>query len=100
MCQAREFTEVLNHGDLVLWDCVNTAHLIYNYLVVVEFKRRKRKVFSLFINSMGLLKTIRKVKRQEREMRILMLGLDNAGKTTVLMSFCGYASQVSYYQTF
>ena len=33
---------------------------------------------------MGLLKIIRKVKRREKEMRLLMLGLDCAGKTTVL----------------
>jgi len=38
---------------------------------------------------MGLLKIIRKLKKTEREMRILMLGLDNAGKTTALVSFCG-----------
>jgi len=39
--------------------------------------------------NMGLLKIIRKVKKREREMRILMLGLDNAGKTTVLLAYCG-----------
>lgn len=38
---------------------------------------------------MGLLKIIRKLKKTEREMRILMLGLDNAGKTTALLCFCG-----------
>nr|QXF29045.1 Arl3a [Gefionella okellyi] len=33
---------------------------------------------------MGLLDLLRKLKRSEREVRILMLGLDNAGKTTIL----------------
>ena len=42
---------------------------------------------------MGLLKTIRKVKQREREMRLLMLGLDNAGKTTVLLTFCKYVTK-------
>ncbi len=39
---------------------------------------------------MGLLKIIRKTKKQEKEMRLLMLGLDNAGKTSILMTFCEY----------
>ncbi|KAJ7517487.1 hypothetical protein O6H91_21G026000 [Diphasiastrum complanatum] len=33
---------------------------------------------------MGLLTIIRKVKKKEKEMRILMVGLDNAGKTTIV----------------
>ncbi|CAI5946018.1 unnamed protein product [Closterium sp. NIES-64] len=39
--------------------------------------------------SMVLLTIIRKLKRKEREMRILMVGLDNAGKTTIVMRFNG-----------
>ena len=38
---------------------------------------------------MGLLSIIKKTKRKEHEMRILMLGLDNAGKTTCVKKFCG-----------
>ncbi|KAL3689047.1 hypothetical protein R1sor_015356 [Riccia sorocarpa] len=38
---------------------------------------------------MGLLTIIRKVKRKEKEMRILMVGLDNAGKTTIVKRING-----------
>lgn len=38
---------------------------------------------------MGLLSILKKVKEKERELRILVLGLDNAGKTTVLRKFTG-----------
>lgn len=38
---------------------------------------------------MGLLGVLRKIKRKEKQMRILMLGLDNAGKTTVVKQFSG-----------
>lgn len=37
---------------------------------------------------MGLLSIIKKTKQKEKEMRILILGLDNAGKTTVVKRFC------------
>ncbi len=36
---------------------------------------------------MGLLTILKKQKDKEREVRILMLGLDNAGKTTVVKKF-------------
>ncbi|KAK9468859.1 ADP-ribosylation factor family-domain-containing protein [Lipomyces arxii] len=38
---------------------------------------------------MGLLTTLRKQKLKDREMRILMLGLDNAGKTTIVKHILG-----------
>ena len=38
---------------------------------------------------MGLLTIIKKVRRSERTLRLLILGLDNAGKTTVLKKFNG-----------
>merc|ERR1712185_498292 len=39
--------------------------------------------------ALGLLTILKKVKQKEREMRLLMLGLDNAGKTTVVKKFNG-----------
>ncbi|KAI9338594.1 ADP-ribosylation factor family-domain-containing protein [Zopfochytrium polystomum] len=38
---------------------------------------------------MGLLSILRKLKSREKEMRILILGLDNAGKTTILKRING-----------
>mmetsp|Transcript_15388 Transcript_15388/g.27071 ORF Transcript_15388/g.27071 Transcript_15388/m.27071 type:complete len:187 (+) Transcript_15388:373-933(+) len=38
---------------------------------------------------MGLLTILKKMKQKEKQMRILMLGLDNAGKTTILKKFNG-----------
>ena len=36
---------------------------------------------------MGLLRFLRKLKLKEKEMRILFLGLDNAGKSSVIKAF-------------
>ncbi|CAG9127922.1 ADP-ribosylation factor-like protein 2 [Plutella xylostella] len=38
---------------------------------------------------MGFLTMLKKLRQKEKEMRILMLGLDNAGKTTILKRFNG-----------
>merc|ERR1712139_531180 len=38
---------------------------------------------------MGLMKILRKMKQEEKEIRLPMLGLDNAGKTTILKKFNG-----------
>lgn len=38
---------------------------------------------------MGLLTIIKKVKQKEKEMRVLMVGLDNAGKTTIVKRLNG-----------
>ncbi|TPP65758.1 ADP ribosylation factor 2 [Fasciola gigantica] len=38
---------------------------------------------------MGLLTILKKLKQKEREVRVLILGLDNAGKTTVVKKFKG-----------
>jgi ADP-ribosylation factor-like protein 2 len=41
------------------------------------------------IITMGLLTILKKVKAKEHEMRVLVLGLDNAGKTTIVKKFNG-----------
>ncbi|EDW24379.1 GL23431 [Drosophila persimilis] len=38
---------------------------------------------------MGFLTVLKKMRQKEKEMRILLLGLDNAGKTTILKRFNG-----------
>ncbi|XP_065184350.1 ADP-ribosylation factor-like protein 2 [Sycon ciliatum] len=38
---------------------------------------------------MGLLTILKKMRQKEKEVRILMLGLDNAGKTTIVKKFNG-----------
>lgn len=44
---------------------------------------------------MGLLTIIRKQKLKDRESRVLVLGLDNSGKTTVVKKLMGDETQVS-----
>ena len=38
---------------------------------------------------MGLLKILRKIKLKEHQVRLLTLGLDNSGKTTIIKSILG-----------
>ena len=42
---------------------------------------------------MGLLTIIRKLKQRERETRLLILGLDNAGKTTIVAKLSGGSTE-------
>lgn len=51
-------------------------------MISEKTKKKKKK-------EMGLLTILKKVKQKEQELRILILGLDNAGKTTILKKFNG-----------
>ena len=42
---------------------------------------------------MGLLSLLRKIKLKEKEVRLLILGLDNAGKTTIVKKFNGESEE-------
>ncbi|KAL9249928.1 ADP-ribosylation factor-like protein [Drosera capensis] len=43
---------------------------------------------------MGLLSIIKKIKKKEKEMRILLVGLDNSGKTTIVLKINGEDTSV------
>jgi len=50
---------------------------------------------------MGLLSIIRKLREEEREMRVLILGLDGAGKTTIVKKIMGkICQQKSFHQAY
>ena len=57
--------------------------MIYYYFVLNYY----RNIYFVSTSIMGLLSILRKLKQKEKDVRILMLGLDNAGKTTILYQF-------------
>lgn len=73
-------------GSLAL-QCVAHSTVLSQVRQVKKTEHEEREESS--VASMGLMTILRKVKEKEREMRILLLGLDNAGKTTVVKALRG-----------
>jgi len=70
-----------------LISCKINDLLNYAFIHSIDYKANLETVFASF--KMGLLSILKKLKEKEKEVRILMLGLDNAGKTTILKKFNG-----------
>ncbi|KIH62748.1 ADP-ribosylation factor family protein [Ancylostoma duodenale] len=64
---------------------VDVMKIIFTF--AVPLLRRSDSASVLF--EMGLLTILRKQREREREIRVLILGLDNAGKTTITKKFLG-----------
>ncbi|VDP13659.1 unnamed protein product, partial [Soboliphyme baturini] len=73
--------------DLVLKDIFSKSGKVYRIYLAKDKITNKCKC--CFLVAMGFLTIIRKMKQKENEMRIVVLGLDNAGKTTILKKLNG-----------
>ena len=68
-----------------------TMHKVCENISIDNLKIRLKDILGASFQNltMGLLTILKKMKIKEREMRILILGLDNAGKSTILKRIMG-----------
>jgi hypothetical protein len=67
----------------------NNSNYYYYYFYYYYRHKTTSFTYSSRNSAMGLLTILKKNRQKEKEIRLLMLGLDNAGKTTILKRING-----------
>eukprot|EP00055_Hartaetosiga_balthica_P011597 m.53263 g.53263 ORF g.53263 m.53263 type:complete len:228 (-) comp7657_c0_seq3:1515-2198(-) len=80
---------IQNHQNQLHCWMVSHLHVLRNRQTDCLLRLFSLPQIVVVVVVMGLLTILKKLKQKEKELRILILGLDNAGKTTILRKFNG-----------